>query len=144
MRKGFTLIELLIAMAIMVILAAAGTSISLQASRRKAVETTADKLQSLLQEARSNAQASKVGSCNSPLLGWQVKVNSNTAVLQLVCQAATSDILTYTYPSGVTVSPTPTILYNRMGSTNLTADTTLSVNGVITKQIIITTSGDVK
>lgn len=146
MQKGFTLIEMLIAMAITVVLAAAGTSISLRASRRKAVEVARDKLVSLLQQAKSNSQASNVGTCpTGTWKGWQVSVANTSAILQLVCAAGTSNTQTYPYPSGVTASPTPTILYKPLGAgTNLAADTTITLTGIVTQDVTVYTTGDIE
>ncbi|MDO8488077.1 MAG: type II secretion system protein [bacterium] len=146
MSKGFTLIEILIAMAIMVVLAAGGATISLRASRRKSVETTTDKMISLLRLAKSNSQASKVGTCTTNFQGWQVNINSTSVALQLVCGASTSDTQTFTYPTGVTASPSPTvILFKRLGAgTNLAGDAIIEISGLITKEITVTTKGEIE
>lgn len=146
MRRGFTIVELIVSFGVMAILIGVGMSISQQSQRRQAVIAAAEGLSSTMKTARENALAGKKDTvtCGVNLLdGWQVKVQAGGYVLEGVC-GVTFFSKTTTYATGITNSPTVTVLFKPLALGAAPATTiTISGSGVV-QTVEVTGSGEVR
>lgn len=85
MKRAFTMIELLVVMSLSTLLAGTGLYMSLQNARKQVVEQAAEKLQSAISQARSNALAGISRGCAGVFGGWQVRVLASSYVVEPVC-----------------------------------------------------------
>ncbi len=139
------MVELLVVFALISILTGAGIGISQQAGRRQAVIQAAEGLATAMKTARANALAGKkdTATCGSNFLdGWRVVVLANGYTLEGVCGTVFFSKTT-NYPSTVTNSPTPTVLFKPLGLGATPATIGVSGSGT-TQTVIVTASGEVK
>lgn len=165
MKKGFTLVEILVAMSLGLVIMGFGVSNFRDTIRRQTVEQTAEKINQVLQQARSNALAGRkdcsICRCgagpaptNVPLIGWEVAFTSSSYTLRGLC--GTNPVLpTPFYTSGVQSVPAGVSMVSNPGTSvtfkPLGAGTNLASNfssvvyqpGVIAKAVLVTTGGDI-
>ncbi|HJZ05130.1 hypothetical protein A2634_03600 [Candidatus Amesbacteria bacterium RIFCSPHIGHO2_01_FULL_48_32] len=159
MTKGFTLVEVILAMGLSVILLGFGASTFQSTVRRQAVDQTAERINQVLQEAKTNAQAGKKdcavcgctgASTDLALEGWEVTMTTSSYTLSGKCGT------TYFYtsgvqplPGGIVVSYNPgnSVMFKPLGQgTNLAANYSVVVYqpGVAARGFSVTTGGEIK
>ena len=166
MRRAFTLVEVLVAMGLGVGMLGFGMSNFRDSVRRQTVEQSAEKINQVLQQARSNALAGKkdcsICKCgagpaptNVPLIGWEVAFTSNSYTLRGLC--GTNPLApTPFYTSGVrplpvgvvmTTSPGSAVTFKPLGAgTNLTDNYSVMVYtpSVLAFGMSVSPGGDIK
>lgn len=131
------MIELLVVMSLMVLLSGAGLFMSMKNNQKQVVDQAAEKLRSVILQARSNS-LSGINQCGTDIfLGWRVVVVSNGYTVEGVCENSEFSSKTETYPSSISFSPA-TILFGPQGVG--TEPITINVG---TKTVSVSVTGNV-
>lgn len=144
--RGFTLIELLVAMAISMlaagILIANYTKYNTSQQLKQAALTLKNNLRLAQTKATSSQKPS--GSC-SELVGYQVSFSSNSYRMQAECtEGAVGETLSFSLPSGVTISSPPSPIIFQVLTRGIESDVTIDlVNATKTYAIGLTRGGDI-
>ena len=163
-KKGFTLVEVLVAMVLGLVIMGFGASSFRNTVQRQPVVQSAEKVNQVLQQARSYALAGRkdCGICgctgllaDRPLIGWEVAMTSSSYTLRGLCGTnplAPTPFYTsgvQSLPTGVvmTTNPGTAVLFKPLGNgTNLNSDYSVvaTMPGVAAQIVSVSSGGDIK
>lgn len=135
-HHGFTLIEMLVTSAVAFLVVGGAIAGFTGFTDRQEVLNTAKELQQVFRSAQSKARVRDVPAGCVSLLSYEVSLTSSSATLKAICgTGGPYTIRTYTFPSGVTVSPTTTLRFTTLENgvqTSVNAPLANTVSYVVT------------
>lgn len=150
-EKGFTLLEIIIVLSVLTILSTIGIASFSSGSKAASVETALNDIVSTFQLARSRAisqvKPDGQGVCNGDLRGYRVEIKpqTNSYSLVLICENSTYTISTKTLPNNITFSNDPqTSFFFPILTGSVEGSGTVSIKGYnITKSVVVDSVGGI-